>query len=612
MGKKNKNRPKRKAADQKASPTATAQQPATKKTRPNPVSIAATSAHKSSVESTVPKKPSDLKESFLSLASQLKRKRGTAESTPLPPEWAGATKKSFLIPADGADFTSCLQQCYRGFHWEKPESLPSSLHTSFEKTFDALNELFLYDAVQPGGKRVSQTFVKRTLIGKPGSTYRYLGLRLFSHPWCPVDKEGDAKLDTDNNDDDNGNSDGAIASLVALGYGLKCASALIEMGTLNAELVKRTQLLLQEQVSPHVPDGLVGPSDYTLTLVNRMEPTNDKKDLKKETTYGMGKTSVSWHKDSGLMDFSSIAVYHTLTKISDDYREDEDRPSDEWRVALRVASSIKDTKTPPLAVSLPTGALYYLLDDFNHNHEHAVLAGGNQLRYSSTHRVAREGRGTWQYIRGKCRGVLASDKPTNKQELVKISRAQQQLLTEIEFEWLRQWYVQGSLHSSLHVYWHNPMKCLEKYYQELVVMASHTLTLLQRASEGDHASLISEPLFDVFIETFEDRAKARHAWEERLADPIFDNMPQNVRPIQETVFCESQGGHELLGDVKRGVLKLRGWRKLFVGKTQTAEQKGVASNGRADLPKKEKRTVASNWEQMRTAIAKTTKKSKTK
>jgi mRNA N6-methyladenine demethylase len=609
MGKKNKNRPKRKSAEQKASPTATAT-PAAKKIRPNPVSIVAASAHKSSFKKTAPKKPPALKESSLSLASQLKRKRGTAESTPLPPEWAGSTKKSFLTPADGADFTSCLQQCYRGFHWENPEALPNSLHTSFDTTFAALRELFLYDAVQPGGKRVSQTFVKRTLIGKPGSTYRYLGLRLFSHPWCPVDNEGDPKLDTD--DDDNNNNDGAIASLVALGYRLKCASALIGMGQLNATLVQRTQRLLQEQVAPHVQDGLVGPSDYTLTLVNRMEPTNVKRDLKKETTYGMGKTSVSWHKDSGLMDFSSIAVYHTLTKITDDDRDDEDRPSDAWRVALRVASSIKDTKTPPLAVSLPTGAIYYLLDDFNHNHEHAVLAGGNQLRYSSTHRVAREGRGTWQYIRDKCRGVLASDKPTNKQELVKVSRAQQQLLTEIEFEWLRQWYIQGSLHSSLHVYWHNPMKSLEQYYQELVVLASETLTDLQRASEGDHASLASEPLFDVFIETFEDRAKARHAWEERLADPIFDIMPQNARPIQETVFCGSKGGHELLADVKRGVQELRGWRKVFVVKTQTTELKGVASNGRADLTKKEKRKVASNWEQMKTAIAKTKKKSKTK
>ena len=172
------------------------------------------------------------------------------------------------------------------------------------------------------------------------------------------------------------------------------------MGKLNQTLVQRTQQLLQHTVVPHVKGGLVGPADYSLTLVNRMEPTILKRDLKKERTYGMGKTSVSWHKDSGLMDFSSIAVYHTLTTTdgcdhdnNDDNNSESERPSQDWRVALRVATATKDTTTPPLVVPLPSGALYYLLDDFNHNHEHAVLAGKNQVRYSSTHRVAREGRG---------------------------------------------------------------------------------------------------------------------------------------------------------------------------------------------------------------------------
>jgi alpha-ketoglutarate-dependent dioxygenase FTO len=34
-----------------------------------------------------------------------------------------------------------------------------------------------------GGKHSSRTFVKRTLVGDPGITYKYLGLRLFAHPW---------------------------------------------------------------------------------------------------------------------------------------------------------------------------------------------------------------------------------------------------------------------------------------------------------------------------------------------------------------------------------------------------------------------------------------------
>ena len=550
-------------------------------------------------------------------ASLLKRTRGTADSTPLPAEWIGATTKTFLTPLDGQDFISCQEQCYRGFYWERPEQLPTTIHTSFETTFNTLQDqgLFLYDAVQPGGKKLSHTFVTRTLIGKPGSTYRYLGLRLFSHPWGDISNQGD-----ENNSQ--------TSSLLHLGYSPTCATALITMGKLNQTLVQRTQQLLQHTVVPHVKGGLVGPADYSLTLVNRMEPTILKRDLKKERTYGMGKTSVSWHKDSGLMDFSSIAVYHTLTTTdgcdhdnNDDNNSnnnsnnnsESERPSQDWRVALRVATATKDTTTPPLVVPLPSGALYYLLDDFNHNHEHAVLAGKNQVRYSSTHRVAREGRGTWQYIREKCRTVLAQSKlvVSNKPDLVKVARAQQQLLTEIECEWLRQWYIQGSLHASLHFYWHSPIARLEQYYQELESHAAETLAMLQQASHGNNGTLASENLFDVFIETFEERSKARVIWEERLADPIFETMSKTTQPIQGTmVLC--RGTHAFFDNLPLGIQELRSWRKRFVGVIKSNDKKGTLSKGLADLTKKEKRKVASNWEQMKADMMKTNKKSKTK
>ena len=121
----------------------------------------------------------------LSLPSKLKRERGTAATTPLPPtfKWDDAQqpKKSVLTPSDGAAFDRCLRKCYRGLSWEDPGSLPNSLHRAFTTAFDDLNDagLFLYDVIQPGGQRLSLTMVTRTLIGEPGSTYRYLGLRLF-------------------------------------------------------------------------------------------------------------------------------------------------------------------------------------------------------------------------------------------------------------------------------------------------------------------------------------------------------------------------------------------------------------------------------------------------
>jgi hypothetical protein len=46
------------------------------------------------------------------------------------------------------------------------------------------------------------------------------------------------------------------------------ASALITIGSLNEQLKKRTQHLLQDEIAPHME--LVGSANYSLSLVNRM------------------------------------------------------------------------------------------------------------------------------------------------------------------------------------------------------------------------------------------------------------------------------------------------------------------------------------------------------
>ena len=51
-----------------------------------------------------------------------------------------------------------------------------------------------------------------------------------------------------------------------------------------------------------------GSTRFRLTLINRMEPTALKPDLKEEPEFGMGKVSVSWHADSSLEHESTIAV----------------------------------------------------------------------------------------------------------------------------------------------------------------------------------------------------------------------------------------------------------------------------------------------------------------
>jgi len=475
----------------------------------------------------------------VSLLSQLRRERGSADKTPLPCEW-NKSSKPFLTP-QSSDFKECLAKSYQGFCWEEPQDLEESLHTSFEKCFKDLEGLYLYDSVQAGGQRVSQTFVRRCLIGLPGSTYKYLGLRLFSHPWSLDPEDGNIVA-------------GKSESLVELGYCARHSNALMQMGRLNKILTEKTE----KQLDVHVPaETLRGPCNYTLTLVNRMEPTSTKHDLKKDPILHH-KASVSWHKDSGLQDFSSIAVYHTILGGT----VQEGLP---WRVALRVASST--SRTPALVVPLPSQSMYYLLDDFNHQHEHAVLAGATQLRYSSTHRVSRGG--TWHAIRDRCHKVLEGEEPTLQKRIsAKHVRSQQQLWTELEFEWIRQWYVQGQEHADLHPYWHKPLEYMETCWKKL-----HATTIeITRGLSSD----LQNDICDVLIEAYEERIQLREKWEARLKSPHFQSLADESKPME----CWITTAESDLASILKQLRKLRG------GKT-----------------KKEKRKVASNWDALKAKLS---------
>eukprot|EP00956_Cyclotella_meneghiniana_P032235 scaffold87685_cov34-Cyclotella_meneghiniana.AAC.1 len=446
------------------------------------------------------------------LAQRLKKYRGIAANTPPPPIYESHSGNNFLTPQSQA-FEDCLDTSYKGFCYDPPEELPKQLHQQYEASFRGMNDLFLYDTIQPGKKRLTRTSVTRTLVGEPGSTYKYLGLRLFSHPWVDVDVDGNAT------DAKNPGS-----TLSNIGYPALQSAALIEMGRVNQFLRKRSNELLEEHVSPNtVPVGLVGSADYNLTLVNKMDSTATKRDLKKESAYGMGKGTSS-------------------------------KSCDKWGVALRAMDGGAGgvlSSVPALMVPLPSGSLYYMLDDFNHNHEHAVIAGSDGVRYSSTHRVAREGQGTWQYIRDKTDQFIVtaskfdftagaastagegskSTAKKRKDKFISVARAQQMLMNEIEFEWLRQWYIQGRKHASLHHYWHHPVEKLCASFCKLEKASASVVKLLKTQSSKEKENCISEDLYDVIIECLSERSTLRKAWKERYRDPVFEKIPEDERPF---------------------------------------------------------------------------------
>lgn len=167
--------------------------------------------------------------------------------------------------------------------------------------------------------------------------------------------------------------------------------------------------------------------------MNRCYPESEIK-LKLEPCFGQDKCTVSWHADSSLEHYSTIAVYHVSLPINSppsitapdntntttstttnptsnnqegnkkknkksknsnnsNERQNQNQNQNEnsetpWKIALRVwpdaegptaGKSSKHGNTESLksisavAFPLPNQSTYYLLDDFNHHHQHSGL-----------------------------------------------------------------------------------------------------------------------------------------------------------------------------------------------------------------------------------------------
>ena len=105
---------------------------------------------------------------------------------------------------------------------------------------------------------------------------------------------------------------------------------------------------------------------------------------------------MSWHADSTLEHFSTIGVYHVTSASSKESHQLDEKSKkyendDSWRIAMRVyydaegpnlgkpnsrAGEMKSIDksnmiVPSVAFSLPNKSAYFMLDDFNHHHQHA-------------------------------------------------------------------------------------------------------------------------------------------------------------------------------------------------------------------------------------------------
>lgn len=218
--------------------------------------------------------------------------------------------------------------------------------------------LFRTDVTQPFGlgTKCAKTYVTRCLLGEEGTTYKYLGLRMFAHPWNVVahdKKQLDKKKSTESSS-------------------MSLEDALNQISDLNDSLTARTAYHLKQldvkrkalkknakaNNNNDKKTTIKGRAKFDVALINRMI---DMKELKKEPTMGDGRCSVSWHADSSLEHYSSIAVYHTIMdesyvnkRISDDdqgnHKDNKESNqsmkqntsnSDRWSIALRVGTYVQ-------------------------------------------------------------------------------------------------------------------------------------------------------------------------------------------------------------------------------------------------------------------------------
>jgi alpha-ketoglutarate-dependent dioxygenase FTO len=424
--------------------------------------------------------------------------------------------KSFLTSSDGSIYHDVLKQHYQGFVRIPAAEIPTRFHTNSKRVLEKLRDshYYQYDMVMAGGKHLSRTFVKRTLVGDPGITYKYLGLRLFAHAWS-----------------------GKLATPMFR-----------EVYTMNQEMIRCTKQQMK------ITGKTKGSCEYNLTLINYMEPSCDV-ELKNEEAYGMGKASVSWHADSGLQDYSSIGVYHTLPT--------QKAAKWDWKIALRKNNEDDDSQSNdvvPPAVVVPTepGDLYFLLSDFNHTHQHMVLAGSETHRISSTHRVALTASDTYEYIKQRISHALQTLKAGLQNPngpSIEVVQESQNTLTEVEFEWIAQYWVQGAQHDVMHVWWQAPMRALEEAWNAL---EKYTCRLFHFAitSSTTTESQNKSDLIMALRSAFQTRHEMRVRWDERRADKIYKRrIPRPFQPVDRPVF-ETASRKRLPKDLTDAIVKL--------------------------------------------------------
>ena len=463
-----------------------------------------------------------------------------------------ASAASVLRPGDD-EYEPCVRRAYAGFHVDPPETLARETHDAAAGAFESMRALGLFHRdVLAAGNVVSPTFVRRVLVGERGMTYHYQKLRIFAHSWHEQDISAQARS--------SGVSSGPDLSPLRvvreLNETLKARSARVLKQT---RVTTRDDEMMSRHASRHD-----GSCDFNVALINLMDASaaasRSDVPLKDESRYGMGPTSVSWHSDSSLQPFSTVAVYHVC--FDERSKNLQKKNDSSWHVALRAL----DGRTPALRVPLPSRATYYMLRDFNAHHHHAVLAGDTR-RYSSTHRVAVVDKDTFDHIKRVCVSavrslpelrLMAANVKNHRKELgrksssaehgdafsARLARLTQNIgdaHREVEFQWIRMFWLQGEEHARAHAaYWRERIGELTQAWDAMELGLRWALECLRVDGVSSQTGFLpNRRNYDLALYVFSEIAEAREAHFKRAASAAYAKLPETQRPVRKPAFAET-------------------------------------------------------------------------
>ncbi|CAN2389545.1 RNA N6-methyladenosine dioxygenase activity [Pristimantis euphronides] len=420
----------------------------------------------------------------------------------------GDLQLQYLTPKDNG-FHQLWSTKYAKLVIQEADQTPAELHCAVQRSFLTLlhHGCLFQDLVQLKGKDFL-TPVSRLLIGRPGCTYKYLNTRLFAVPW----PEDDHHIGYRTED---------VSDACRTFYDLNRFLHFQTINELNNFLKHKHRT--EESGDSHGQVSLqeseeIGPEEvesFNVTLINYMNPQTMTY-LKEEPYFGMGKMAVSWHHDENLVEGSTVAVYnYSYQDNAMEMCEEEAKDVSPWHVGLKIAW---DIETPGLALPLNPGDSYFMLDNLNTTHQHCVLAG-SQPRFSSTHRVAECSTGTFRYIQTRCKKalenlcVVPNSGETKLRSLdLEILQQAEEIHNEVEFDWLRQFWFQGTRYSKCSDYWLSAMDQLEEQWGQMEAMTSLLLQELEKdVCTGEDKYKVLQGIVPLLAE----RQELRLAWRKR-------------------------------------------------------------------------------------------------